>query len=333
MGKVYKALNKALGDQEVKTSPKPVNEEMLAERDMETTVSIPVEQEKSTPFPAQEPPLEPQPTQKQTEIQSTAPKAKATEPSLGEQNLFNEETTKETTIEDWDERLIHVTTSSPLVTEGIRRLRNKILHPGSDRKIKSILVTSALPNEGKSFICANLGINMAQGIDTHALIVDCDLRRPSMADLFGTPNNKGLVDHLTANTDLSRLIRKTGQDKLSLLTSGPPPVNPAEVLGSERMTTLIDEMVERYKDRLIIFDSPPMQAAAETAVLAKHVDAVLVVVRWGYASRDLVQQLVEAIGKEKVLGVVFNAFQVNSVEKKLQKMKGYEGYYKYAKDY
>ncbi|MEJ2034329.1 MAG: exopolysaccharide biosynthesis protein, partial [Deltaproteobacteria bacterium] len=175
-----------------------------------------------------------------------------------------------------DDKLIAVNDSFSPVAESFRHLRTKLLHPQAGKAApRSILVTSVAPNEGKGFIAANLAVTMAQGVEQHALLVDCDLRRPSLAALFGLTNEEGLADHLQDGADLSLLIRKTDIPKLSILPAGPPPDNPSELLDSEKMVMAIAELMSRYRDRFVIFDSPPMQAASETAVLAQHVDGIV----------------------------------------------------------
>ena len=226
---------------------------------------------------------------------------------------------------DWDERLAVLTGKHTEILESFRRLRTKIVYPSQGSPAKTILITSALPEEGKSFVCANLGCIIAQGVDQHALIVGCDLRRPVMARLFGRDNERGLVHYLRDGTNVADLIVPTGLKRLSLLPAGPPPANPAELLSSEKMTALIDELAGRYSDRFILLDSPPGQAASETAVLAQHVDGVILVVRWGRAGREQIQQLVQTIGKEKIIGVVFNGFEMTILDSKMKQ----EGYYKY----
>lgn len=227
----------------------------------------------------------------------------------------------------WDERLSLATTTSGPVAESFRALRTRILHPADGKVPKSLLVTSATPGEGKSFVCANLGIALAQGIDTHSLMVDCDLRKPALHRLFGLSVERGLVNHLRDGDDLAQMIVPSGMDTLSLLPAGPPPVNPAELLGSANMTRLVDELGSRYDDRVILLDSPPLQAASETAILAQHVDGVVLVVRWGGGRREHVQKLVERIGRERIIGVVFNAYKENVLDAKVF------GYYEYQDNY
>lgn len=228
-------------------------------------------------------------------------------------------------IQGWDERLVEASQNYLGISESFRRLRAKILHPTDGEKIQSILVTSAVPGEGKSFVCANLGAILAQSVERHAIVVGCDMRRPALASLFGLDNRQGLVDHLRDGMDLSLLIKKTGMESLSIIPAGIPPVNPSELLASAKMTQMIDEIVGRYPDRVVIFDSPPAQAASETAVLAQHVDKVIVVVRWGVSGREQVKKFIDTIGREKILGVVFNAFEMTILDTKLPG----EGYYKY----
>jgi protein-tyrosine kinase len=227
----------------------------------------------------------------------------------------------------WDQRLIKATGLSGPLSESFRVLRSRILHPVGDRKIlKTIMVTSAAPGEGKSFVTANLAISLARGMDQYCLIVDCDLRRPTLARMIGLDNDPGLSDYLQGRYDLTQLFRKTTVQKLSLLASGHPPANPSELLGSARMQGLVQQLSSRYEDRFVIFDSPPIQVASETTVLAKQVDCVVLVIRWGASGRDHVRKLVETIGREKVLGVVFNGYKSNIVESKILK---YSDHYQY----
>lgn len=225
----------------------------------------------------------------------------------------------------WDERLFQAVNKDPYLPELFKTLRSRILHPPEGSEVpKTIMVTSAMPREGKSFIAANLAIALAQGLDQHALLVDCDLRRPALATMFGFKKCPGLVDYLRKESELPGLIVKTAVDKLSLLPSGEPPVNPAELLASGRMSELVQELSGRYSDRFIIFDSPPFHAASEAGVLARKVDGVLLVVRAGGAGKPQIQTVVEEIGTERVLGVVFNAYETSIVERSL--MKGYGSY-------
>jgi capsular exopolysaccharide synthesis family protein len=169
-----------------------------------------------------------------------------------------------------------------------------------------------------------LGISIAQGLDEHALLVGCDLRRSKLASLFNIKNSRGLVDHLSNEVDLGQLIMKTGMRKLSIIPSGSTPVNPAELLCSDKVGKMFAELDSRYDDRFIIIDTAPFGVASETAVLAKHVDGVVLVVRWGKSGRDQVKKMVEILGRDKIIGVVFNAYETNVLSSKVS------GYYDYG---
>lgn len=228
----------------------------------------------------------------------------------------------------WDERLSLATSFSLEAAEPFRVLRSRILYPDDDSKtFRTILVVSTVPREGKSFVSANLGIALAQGVDQRSLLVDCDLRRPALARLFGLPGDRGLSDYLLKGTDLASLIQKTSVDKLTLLASGRPPINPSELLGSAKMHELVRELSQRYDDRLIIFDSPPILAASETIVLSQKVDGVVLVVRHGLSSRTQVQKIVDLIGKDQIIGVVFNGNESNYLEGKMLGQYSYYGSY------
>ncbi len=235
-----------------------------------------------------------------------------------------------TYLAEWDERLTKAAAFSNRTAETFRVLRSKILLPQDGRPApKTIMVTSALPREGKSFVTANLGIALAQGVDQHSLLVDCDLRVPSLAKLFGVSHEHGLVDYLKNTADLSSLIRKTSLEKLSILASGRPPVNPAELLGSERMQNLVKEMADRYPDRFVIFDTPPLEVASESKVLSQAVDGVVLVVRQGVSSRILIEKFISDIGKEKIIGVIFNSEKTNFITNRLI----YKNHYYYGNYY
>jgi Mrp family chromosome partitioning ATPase len=123
----------------------------------------------------------------------------------------------------WDERLTRATMVTGPAAESFRTLRSRILHPATGIVPKSLLITSAIPGEGKSFVCANLGVALAQGVDQYCLMVDCDLRKPALHRLFGLSPSVGLVNHLRDKEELPSLLLPTGIETLSLLPAGPPP--------------------------------------------------------------------------------------------------------------
>ena len=225
---------------------------------------------------------------------------------------------------DWDEKIVAFFDQSIGLSEDIRRLRSKIIHPSHGKPLRKILVTSMEPGEGKSFVCSALGISIAQSLEEHALLVGCDLRRSRLASIFNLKSTCGLVNHLSDGADLGQLIMKTGMRKLSIIPSGPTPVNPSELLCSEKVGTMFAELDSRYDDRFTIIDTAPFAVASEVAVLAKHVDGIVLVVRWGRAGRDQVKKMVESLGRDKILGVVFNGYVTNVLSSKVS------GYYDYG---
>lgn len=232
--------------------------------------------------------------------------------------------------QNWEDRLVLATEPQSPIAERFRRLRGTILHPPSGKRPKTILITSLVAGEGKGFVCANLGYAIAEEMEHHALMVDCDFRRPNLAKMFGVANQTGFVDYLQDKVDLSLLLRKTGQPKLSLLPSGRPPQNPAEILTSSKIISVIDELAERYQDRVILFDSPPTVVASETSILAKRVDGVILVIRAGASSQELVKKFVEELGTEKIIGVVFNGYEESKVDSVLYKNSNYDCHNYYA---
>jgi capsular exopolysaccharide synthesis family protein len=210
--------------------------------------------------------------------------------------------------------------------ELFRVLRTRILFPpGGKRPPRTILVTSALAEEGKSFMAANLAVNIAQNVDEHVLLVDCDLRKPTICAKFGFGRVKGLSEYLSNGTELAPLLLKAGVEKLTLLPSGTPPSNPSELISSAKMAALIQELRARYEDRYIILDSPPPMMAPETSAIAQWADGILVVVKYG-TSMELIEELLTHLDRDKLIGAVINKFDQREFRRY-----AYRKYYHYGK--
>ncbi|MEJ2102824.1 MAG: polysaccharide biosynthesis tyrosine autokinase, partial [Desulfobacterales bacterium] len=177
---------------------------------------------------------------------------------------------------------------------------------------RSLMVTSAVPGEGKSFVAANLAVSVAHHVNWNVLLIDCDLRRPSVHRQFGYQNVQGLSDYLTNGATLPQLLLKTGIKNLTILPAGKPPDNPSELLSSERMAQLLEEVASRYKDRLVILDSPPPRLTAESGALARYVDGILLVVKYGSTPKDSVTELIAKLGRNKIIGAVVNNFDAGA---------------------
>ena len=207
--------------------------------------------------------------------------------------------------------------------EYFRFLRSKVIYPAHGEPPRTIMITSAVSGDGKSFVAANLAACIATGIKEHVLLLDCDLRDPSLYEVFGIDiKSEGLSSYLTDKSDLAGLLCKTSVSKLTILPAGTSNNNPSELLSSEKMQHLISEVRGRYPDRFVILDTSPLELAPETSVLINQVDGVLMVVQYGKTPRKLVKSAIKKIGKKKLLGIVFNGY-----EKPMQRYTSY-GYTK-----
>jgi capsular exopolysaccharide synthesis family protein len=190
--------------------------------------------------------------------------------------------------------------------EAFRSLRTNLQFSGVDRPVRSLLVTSPGPQEGKSTVAANLAVVMAQG-GHRVTLLDADMRRPRLHRMLGVPNRIGLSDLFTRNPlDLDGAVRPCRMENLSLLTSGGLPPNPAELLASERMIQILDQVAKQTE--FVVIDSPPAGAVTDAIVLAARVDGVLLVVEPKHTRLPSVVQVVEQLRRAgaNVVGLVFN---------------------------
>jgi capsular exopolysaccharide synthesis family protein len=229
---------------------------------------------------------------------------------------------------DIDKNLVSLLDPHSYEAEQFKILRTNILYPISGKPPRSILVTSAFPAEGKSFVASNLAISIALNINKHVLLMDCDLRKPELHSRFGFRDSIGLSNYLTDETPLTSLLLKSEVDKLTILPGGPIPLNPSELMSSERMEALIKEVRSRYQDRLIVIDAPPPSMAAETGFLSRHVDGIILVVKYGKTPKDQIADLIQSIGTDKIIGSV-----INNVDPNTMKYYSYKKYSKYGKRY
>ncbi len=208
--------------------------------------------------------------------------------------------------------------------ETFKMLRTKILVIARERPLRSIMVTSAEPRDGKSLVAANLAVSIATGINDYVLLVDCDLRRPSLHKMFDVDTRQGIQEYLQAGTSVAPYLVKTPVEKLTLLPGYQPSNTPSELLCSAKMRDLMEELKTRYEDRFVIYDAPPGQFMAETSFLARMMDGVLFVVRYGKTPRGRIADTIESIGRERIIGTVFNASN--------EKRRDYGYYYRYYRN-
>lgn len=170
-----------------------------------------------------------------------------------------------------------------------------------------IMVTSALPGEGKSFTAINLAISIAMELDNTVMLVDADVARPSVLNMLGLPPAPGLLDVVDKNSvDISGVLLRTNIEKLSILPSGTQHPRATELLASDAMVRLLDDMASRYSDRIIIFDSPPLLLTTESRALATHMGQIVIVVHAEQTAQAAVKQAVSAIEACPVKMLVLN---------------------------
>lgn len=195
-----------------------------------------------------------------------------------------------------------------------------------------IMVTSAVAGEGKSFTSVNLAMSIAAELDHTVVLVDADVARPSMLRVLGLPPSAGLLDVLEGKAELSDVLLRTNVDKLTVLPSGTPHAKATELLASEGMARLLDEMATRYPDRIIIFDSPPLLLTTESRVLASHMGQIVVVVAAGRTQQSAVQQALDTIDACPVRLLVLNKARTDAVGYGSGQGYGYGYGYGYGQD-
>ena len=202
------------------------------------------------------------------------------------------------------------------LTEELRLIKRPLVNTALDRSDQRvananlIMVSSAYPNEGKTFFATNLAISVACERDTHVLLVDADIANPSIPGVLGFEAEVGLIDLLSdGSIDVADILIRTNIPNLSILPSGRFRPGASELLASSRMSRLADEMSHRYSDRIIVFDSAPVLARSEPTVLARHLGQVVLVVEAERTSRAAVGEVMAMLGPNKLAGLVLNKMQ------------------------
>lgn len=202
--------------------------------------------------------------------------------------------------------LVCISEPFSLAAEQFKKLRARVLQAVEKNNHKTILITSSEMGEGKTITALNLAVTMAQEIDYTVLLVDSDLRNPSIHRYLGIEPARGLSDVLKGEASLGDVLINTGIGKMVFLPAGNPSENSTELLSSERMRSLVRELKQRYADRYIIFDSPPILLTADSLSLGKYIDSILFVVQEGRVSQKNIQKAVSLMKGWNILGVVFN---------------------------
>lgn len=237
---------------------------------------------------------------------------------------MKQQCTSETIVErksfNLAKRLVTIDEAKSPTSEAYRTLRTNVQFSNVDAKMKKIMITSAGPGEGKSSTVANLAVSIAQS-GKSVLVIDADMRKPTQHKLFDCKNEVGLSNALIETKEIDQYRNPIEVEGLSLITSGPVPPNPAELLGSKRMIEILKQAEEEYD--MVIIDTPPVLPVADSSILAQLADGVILVVAAGEVLKEhaaRAKKQLETVDA-RLIGVVLNKVDV--------KEKGYHYYYYY----
>lgn len=204
-------------------------------------------------------------------------------------------------------KLVTKVNPKSVVSEQFRTVRTNINFSMPDKELKTLLFTSSAPGEGKSTSAANVAIVFAQD-GKKVLLIDADMRKPTMHYTFHTTNSTGLSNLLTRKWELKDVVVETEIEGLHLVTCGPIPPNPAELLGSKTMDTLMEELIADYD--IVIFDAPPILSVTDAQILSNKCDGTILVLNSGSTEKASVVKAKEALvsSKANILGTLLNNF-------------------------
>ena len=225
------------------------------------------------------------------------------------------------------DRIFSLEDPKSIVSEAFRTLRTNIQYTNIDKNVKIITITSPSQREGKSTVSSNLAFSLAES-GKKTLIIDCDMRKPRLHKMFGVSNLDGLTRYLMGELQENEGFKKVrGAENLDLLTSGPVPPNPAELLGSNRMKEFLGELEDRYD--YIILDSPPIGLVTDSAIISTISDGTILVLEVGQTQTDIAVHATELLKKvnAKILGVILNKIPVRGNQYYNYKYYQYDQYY------
>lgn len=218
-----------------------------------------------------------------------------------------------------DQHLVAALAPTSLAAEQYRSLRTRIKRAEGNRSIRAMVITSPAKGDGKSLTAANLALTMGQELQQRILLVDADLRRPTVHRLFGLGDGPGLTDVLMGGAELDDVFVTVPEYHVTILPAGTPPSHPAEMLGSASMRRVLDTLRTRF-DRILI-DMPPVAPLADLQIMAPMVDALLMIVRAGITPKPAIERALAGLDMSKVLGLVLNESGGD-----LSSKQAYEGY-------
>ncbi len=205
-----------------------------------------------------------------------------------------------------DNNIVCIKDPASSISEQYKKLRARIIKDTSKDFLNTIMITSPDIGDGKTITAINLAVAIANEMDHTVLLVDADLRNPTIHKYLGIESRYGLSDYLMGKTELSDIIIKTGVGKLFFMPGGNSSDNAVELISSERMKRLVQDVKHRYKDRYVIFDSSPVIVAAESLPLSSFVDCVVLVVQATRTTPKTASHAISLIKGSKILGIVFN---------------------------
>jgi capsular exopolysaccharide synthesis family protein len=205
---------------------------------------------------------------------------------------------------DLDRRVVAGHAPQSLAAEQYRSLRTRLKSAENGRALRTIIITSPNKGDGKSLTAANLALTMAQEFQQRVLLLDADLRRPSIHRLFGIAETPGLSEVLMGGAEVEDALVTLRDHRLTILPSGIAPVHPAELLGSAAMRRLLDTLRARF-DRILI-DMPPVAPLADVAIASSMADAVMMIVRAGVTPKPAIERALSGLDMSKVVGLVLN---------------------------
>jgi protein-tyrosine kinase len=206
--------------------------------------------------------------------------------------------------------------------EQFRTLRSRLYQLRNDQPARTLLVTSAGPGEGKTFVTSNLAQAIVRQPDRRVLLIDADLRRARLHIPFGAPSAPGLAEYLRGEADEASVMQCGAEDNLFLIPGGNEVANPSELLSNSRLSTLLNRVAPLFD--WVLLDSPPCLPVADASILANYCDAVLFVVRAGATPSEVAQRAMQELQGRRVAGVVLNA---------IEETDGYSAYYYQAYGY
>jgi len=212
-----------------------------------------------------------------------------------------------------------------ILAEQFRKLQGIVISHNMANSLRSILVTSCMPGEGKTNVTLNLSAAIARGLDNSAILIDADLRQRNLSYLLGLGKVLGLSDVLEERSTIEEALVDTEIEGLTILPTGANPPNPAELIASTRMKGLIQKLEASHKDSYIIIDSTPIIATSEANALSQMTDGVIVVIMADKTRRDVVKRELKTITSEKILGVVLNCAEFETSDYYHEYYKGYYG--------